>query len=166
MKLSLEIFGDVQLNRSLLRLGTRLHDLTPVFNVMADEFLVMETLQFNSEGGFASGGWAPDAESTLAHKAALGLDMRVMHATLALRNSLTQKGAEGAVRRIGPQSMEVGTEVRSSTGFPYAAAHQKPQAGGRKRRRVVELRPIDRNRWVKHVQRFVVTGSITQGFGL
>lgn len=167
MRLVLEVYGDVQLQRDLLRFNERLTDLTPAWESLADEFLALEKAQFDSQGGFASGGWAPDAPSTLAYKARHGLDPRVMHATLALRESLTSRGAPGSVRRITPTSMEVGTDVRSPEGFPYAAAHQAPHAPGRKRRRVIELRPVDRERWVKVVQRFVVTGEVaTGGVGL
>lgn len=159
MHIRLEVSGDVQVARDLLRFGDRGADLSPAYRVIGDDFLQLEERQFASEGSYASGGWAPLAQSTLTRKARLGLDMRILHATLRLRDSLTRQGAADSIRRITSDEVVLGTSV------PYASFHQ---TGGERlpRRRPVELREADRRRWVKVIQRFLVTGQTAGAPGL
>lgn len=163
MELRLEIFGDVQLSRDLLRFRERGMDMRPVFHNLADDFLDIETRQFESEGRYASGGWQPLTPDYLAWKVRHDLDPRILHATLAMRNSLTVRGAPGQVRRITRDEMFVGTDVRSKRGFPYPAVHQNPKRSPLPRRRPVELREADRDNWVKQVQYYLVYGLVGRG---
>lgn len=155
MQLYLEVFGDVQLARELLRFGERAEDMSPAFEQIADDFLQIQEFQFDSQGGMFSGGWAALAPSTIESKRRQGLDPRILHATLALRNSLTNKNDPNHVRRITPDTMEVGTSVTSPSGFPYPAAHQNPKQG-QKQRRPIELDEDISSDWVKVLQEYLV----------
>ena len=156
LRLQLEVFGDVQLDRELLRFSGRVTDLRPVWEALAADFEAIEAGQFNSQGARGSGGWQPLAESTVRQKARHPeWDQRILHRTLALRNSLTDAGAPGAVRQIAPAEMLVGSTVA------YGVFHQ--QGKGVPRRRPVELTAADRRRWVKAVQQYVVTGRTSAG---
>lgn len=143
-----------------MRFRERGMDMRPVFHVLADDFLKIEKRQFDSEGGYASGGWKPLTEAYLRRKIQQGYDHRILHRTLAMRRSLTVRGAPGQVRRITRDTLEVGTAVRSNKGFPYPAVHQRPLRSPLPRRRPVELRETDRDRWVKMMQRYLVTGLV------
>lgn len=155
MRLDLDVFGDTQFSRELLRMGDRVEDMRPIFRELADDFYELERRQFDSEGGEASGGWRPLAESTLKRKADMNLDPRILHATLALRKSLTERGAPGSIMRITRDELVLGTAVKSKGGFPYPAAHQNPKKG-QTQRRVIEFTPMNRVMWVKKIQAYMV----------
>jgi phage gpG-like protein len=150
MRLRLEVFGDVQLDRKLLRFEENLGDLEPVFEALADDFLAIETSQFASEGGFASGGWDPLADSTVRRR---GSAHPILDDFGDLRASLTQDGAKGSIRNITSDELFVGTDV------DYAQHHQTgtPRMP---RRRPVEFREADRRRWVRKIQRYIVSGEV------
>lgn len=154
MRLVLEAFGEQQFARELLRFSERADDMRPVFRVLADDFNKMEDQQFSTQGGFGSGGWRPLRPATIAAKSARGLDTRILHATLTLRKSLTQKSGQGVVRRFSRDEMFVGSSVE------YGVHHQwgAPRAN-LPRRRPVEFPERNRNDWVKRLQRFLVTGE-------
>lgn len=152
MRLEIDVFGDTQLARELLRFGDRATDMSPAFEEIADNFLLNEERQFSTQGSYASGRWAPLAPSTVTGKAKAGLDPRTLHATRTLRNSLSRQGAPGNVREIKSDEMFVGTSVE------YARYHQM----GTKhmpRRRPVELTVNRRRMWMKILQRFLVEGD-------
>lgn len=153
MNLNLEVFGDRQVSRELLRFGDRATDMRPAFEDLADDFLDVENQQFSSQGMF-SGGWRPLAASTIERKRRAGLDLRILHATHAMRNALTHKGAKGGVRRIRADEMFVGVDVRSKKGYPYPKAHQLGR--GVPKRRPVEFNEVIRKRWMKRLQRHII----------
>ena len=149
MRLTLEVYGDRQLDRNLLRFDDRMGDLEPVFTELADDFLSIERQQFTSEGGFASGGWAPLADSTVRRRGSAH-PILVEHGDL--KASLTDAAAKGAIREITSDSLFVGTDI------DYAPFHQRG-TGRMPRRRPVEFRDADRRRWVKAIQRYLTTGQ-------
>lgn len=153
----LSVDGDVQVSRRLERFAERADNATPLwFNIM--QYLVgAEKRQFNSQGGTGSGGWAPLAQSTKDQKAAQGLDPRILHATLRLRNSLTSMGGGDAVRIVEDDFMAFGTTV------PYAGFHQR--GAGVKQRRPVELTEGQRKTIAKRMQRWLVTGDVRTAGG-
>jgi phage gpG-like protein len=153
MRLTLEVFGDVQLDRKLLRFEDHVGDLEPAFEALADDFLSIETRQFSSEGGFASGGWAPLADSTVQRR---GSAHPILDDHGDLRASLTDAAAKGAIRDITSDSLFVGTDI------DYAQYHQTGTAR-MPRRRPVEFRDADRRRWVKGIQRYLTTGQAEVG---
>lgn len=154
MRLTLDVYGDVQFDREILRVMDRGMDMSPAFEGLADDFLDIESAQFDSQG-MRSGGWAPLKPTTIEAKRRKGQDPRILHASLRMRNSLTNRFDPDHVREISADSMFVGTRVRSQKGFPYAAAHQNPKQG-QTQRRPVEFTSTDRVRWVKNLQEFLV----------
>jgi phage gpG-like protein len=156
VRIGLEIFGDVQLDRELLRWSDAAGNMQPAFERVADDFYTIEKRQFNTQGGYASGGWAPLKPSTLRSRASHGRygPWQILDDTGDLKASLTEEGAKGAVRRITSDELFVGTDV------DYAPFHQ---AGTSKmvRRRPVELTGADRRRWIQVVQRHLVEFGVT-----
>jgi hypothetical protein len=161
VKLSLTTFGDEQFARDLLRFGERAGDLRPAFEAISDDFYEIEKQQFASEGGFASAGWPALSENYARWKAKHFPGKPILQRSGALMESLTNPFASGAVHEIDRDTLRLGTDVRSDDGFPYPAAHQRPLQG-QERRRPIELREVDRRRWVKIIQQHIVsreTGS-------
>jgi hypothetical protein len=160
MYFTIEIFGDKQVDRELLRFRDRAMNMEPAFRALAADFLEEEAKQFDTEGAYASGGWVPLRPSTIAKKAAAGQDLRILHATNAMSRSLTVPGAPGQIRRIKRDEMFVGTDVRSKKGFPYPAVHQRPIRSPLPRRRPVELRATTRREWIRRLQHYLVHGLV------
>ena len=131
----------------------RVAEPQPLLEAFADDAQRLLSAQFESEGiALLGASWAPLAASTLAAKEAAGLDLRILHATLRLRDSLERTTAD-TVRRITSDSATVGTTV------PYAGYHQTgttrmPQ------RRIVAVRPQDRRRWRDAVLTWAVSGEV------
>lgn len=153
VRIEIEIFGEKQVARDLIRLGEHVDNPLPLWQELMRNISTIERQQFDSQGQF-SGGWAKLAESTIAAKAAAGLDPRILHATLLLEKSLTSPGlAPSAIREVTPEGFRFGTSV------PYAKYHQ---TGTRRmpRRRVLEFTPGTRRDIVKRIQRFVITGQL------
>lgn len=154
MRLDLETFGEKQFSREILRVGHNAQDMRPAFDEVHELFVDVETKQFSTQGGAYSGGWKPLAGATKARKRRLNLDPRILHATLRLRKSLTNKTHVDHVYRVSPDEMVVGTRV------PYAGPHQKPRSGsGLPRRRPIEFNDRVRQSILKILQRHLLGGG-------
>ncbi|WP_053207944.1 phage virion morphogenesis protein [Jiangella muralis] len=150
MRISFAFYGDVQLDRTLARVGDNVDDLTPVWYWLAESFQRAETRQFNSEGAFASGGWSPLSPRYARWKARHYPGTRVLERTGALRKSLTTRPF--GVEVIENKSMAIGSDV------DYGRHHQRGGAG-LPQRRPVELTENMRREWMRRIQRFVITGN-------
>ena len=155
MLIHLEVAGDVQISRRILRVGKHATDARPAFAAIADFVMAETDRQFQTEGAHASGGWQPIKAATLRRKQQQGLDPRILHATHALRDSLTRKGDRNQILRIRRQELVFGSRL------PYATVHQNPRAGNPlPRRRPIELTERARRRIVKILQRWIITGEL------
>lgn len=151
MRILIETFGDTQLDRELLRFNERAVNPIPAFEMIMEEVAKLNTEQFDSQGERSSGGWAPLADSTVLYKAANDLDPRILHATLALRDSLTDRTDSAHEEVVSPEGFMFGSDVG------YGEYHQH----GTKNmpmRKPVELTVADREAFVKTLQRYVVEG--------
>ncbi len=151
MKLTIELAGDVQVERSLLRMAGRTDDMSDGLREVGEYLQRAEGRQFASEGQYGSGGWAPLAASTIASKQRQGLDSRILHATGALRDSLAGEGT-GALREVTRSQLIFGTTV------PYARFHQLGQ--GVPQRRPLEAPEGDRREMVRILQRAIVGSGL------
>lgn len=155
MQFVFEIAGDKQVSRRLLRVASYAGDARPVFSSIADLMMRQTDAQFASEGGHASGGWRPLKPATLDTKRRQGLDLRVLHATLALRTSLTVRGDANQLLRIRRDELAWGSTL------PYSGAHQNPRPGSTlPQRRPVEFTEAARREILKRIQRYVLTGEV------
>jgi phage gpG-like protein len=143
--ISFEVWGDKQVERELLRLSHAAADMRPAGKRFMEYMRSVERSQFDSEGRTGSGGWAPLKPSTVANKAARGLDPRILRATDRLRRSLTNKTSPDHIEEINADSFVFGSRV------PYGRYHQK---GTRRmpQRRPVELSERNRRAVVKIIQ--------------
>lgn len=152
MQLRIEAFGDNILARDILRIKDRAMDMRPAFEVIHEDFKKVEDWQFSTQGGTHR--WKPLAPSTVAYKAAAGLDPRILHATLRLRKSLTEDG-EDHVHMMTHDELVMGSKV------PYGIYHQSRRPRKRlPRRPPVDLSETAKRRWVKVLQRYLMTGEL------
>lgn len=151
MRIEVIPFGDEQVSRDILRVGIRASDMKPLWPVLSKYFYSMEEKQFASEGAFASGGWDPLKDTTIARK---GSD-EILKDSDTLYKSLTRPNA-----RFSKRTNRKGEFFRGSSD-PVGVHHQfgAPRANV-PMRKPVEFRDRDKVAWVKMVQRFVITGEL------
>ncbi|WP_040457273.1 phage virion morphogenesis protein [Kribbella catacumbae] len=150
VRMTFSFYGDTQLDRTLARFQERPEDARPVWDALADRFATIERRQFKSEGKYASGGWAPLSPQYAKWKAKRHPGAKILHLTGDLERSLTQRPF--GVEVIERHSMAIGSNV------PYGKYHQNgtdrmPQ------RRPVEFTEAERARWVRTLQRYLMTGE-------
>lgn len=155
MRFTFEISGDKLIEREILRVGAHARDARPAFAVIAD-FMMGETRrQFDSQGAYASGGWKPLKPATVRAKARRGLDPRILHATGALRRSLTRRGDTNQLLELRPDEMRFGSRL------VYAAAHQRPRpTSPLPQRRPLEFTERAKRQIIRTLQRWIVTGEV------
>jgi hypothetical protein len=154
MTITIDAFGETELNRTLLRITKAAEDMRPAFNAIHDNFLILEQRQFESEGGY-SGGWAPLAESTVRAKAAAGLDPHILRATDELFKSLTEKDDENHIFTVTGDTMFIGSKV------DYGKYHQSREPRSRlPRRPPVVLPEATKKIWVKFLQSWLMEAQV------
>lgn len=156
MRFVFEAHGETLVDREFERFAEHAENLTPVWKNLADLLRNVSKRQFSSEGQYASGGWAPLAPSTLAAKKRQGLSSKILHATLALKNSLTQKSSSDQQLIITPLQLVFGSLVE------YAGFHQHGTST-MPRRPPLDLREATRREFVRRIQRYIVTGNLSHG---
>lgn len=139
--------------RRIITVGEHAANLAPAYMWISRDFERIETSQFETKGAYGGHPWAPISDSWAKQKAAAGGDPRVLHFTLALRNSLTRRNARGAVRTVRPDSLTMGTRIPYShfhvTGTRYMDARQPIVIPGH-----------DRRRWNKALTYYIMHGRM------
>ena len=151
MRVVIDTLGVEAVSRDLLRWSDNATDLHDAMDEVLDLLRDSERRQFDSQGGYGSGGWAELAESTRKRKAALGQDPRILRATGALFDDMTGTGgSQIAIARS--DGLDFGTTL------PYAKVHQ--HGGGRvPQRPVVQLPERDRRQTIRIIQRYILDGG-------
>jgi len=149
----IEVFGDKQISRELLRWGERAIRATPLWNSLYRDLVNIEKVQFLTQGQHGSGGWAELAPSTVRDKASRGYPPWILRATETLFKSLTVRGATGQIKEIGPDFMRFGSDI------PYGIYHQHGTVH-MPMRKVIDLTELERVAIVKKIQLFIVRGVV------
>lgn len=151
--ISFTVFGETQLERTLLRVSSRTLNALPAFEGIESSLENQAEAQFDSEGGRASGGWAPLAPSTIEFKSRAGYPLDILRRTDDLKDSLTRGSSSGAIRQVSPQMLVFGSSI------DYGEYHQ---SGTSKmpRRRPFELTNTDRVGAVRVLQTYIMTGKV------
>lgn len=147
-RLSFSFYGDQQLDRTLERFELGAADARPAFDAMADSFARAELRQFRSEGGYGSGGWPALSPTYAAWKARHFPGQPILQRTGDLFESLTSRPFPIDV--IEPQMAVFGSDVG------YGVFHQ--EGDGVPMRKPIDLPETLRRRWVKILQRWLMTG--------
>jgi phage gpG-like protein len=143
-----EVDGEKAVERKLLRLG-QAPDLRPIAGELRTYLFGVEREQFDTEGHSGSGGWAPLKPSTVARKAALGRDPRILRSTELLYRSLTSAGSLDAVFSVTSDTMVFGTRDPVAK-FHHRGTRRMPQ------RKVIDLAERNRRALVKIIQAAVM----------
>jgi phage gpG-like protein len=147
--------GATPVVHKLLGFSSRAEHMEPGLASVASMMREAEQRRFDAEG---YGEWEQLAPATVARKAAEGLDYRILRATGALYDSLTQEGGD---------NIEVVTDDTLIFGSsdPKGAFHQRgnehlPQ------RKPLEMREEDRIEFTRELQRYLVDGDVALMGGL
>lgn len=151
---TIKIEGDQQVLRTFLRFAEDVQHLEEPFNAIANDFYDIENRQFDSEGGYGSGGWAAlsdvsEGKGYASWKAKHFPGTSILVRWGNLRESLTMMGGYN-IRDVEPLSVTLGTMM------PYAKWHQRG-TGRMPQRRVIDLTEDDKSRWVKIIQAYLVS---------
>lgn len=141
----LEVYGDVQLERTLERFASAAEDMRPAWETLRQRFLEAERRQFASQGGYGSGGWPALSPAYAAWKARNYPGQTILRRDDELFESLTEGPA---VAILEPSYMVLGSDVE------HGGYHQR--GDGVPQRRPVELPEFERREWVKVMQRHLI----------
>lgn len=154
MRLDFEVFGEKEISREILNLGLRADHAQPAFMSIAADMREDLARQFDSQGAEASGGWQPLKPETLRRKRAEGQDPRILHATLALRNALTEENSNWIVT-------DDSLTFTPDEEVWYGEVHQKGStAANIPRRPPVAFSEIAKRGYMTKLQRYLVEGVL------
>lgn len=148
VRFTFEVFGDVQIDRTLAAIEHNVDDATEVWEKLADDFGSGNRDQFASQGA-SSGGWQALSPAYAAWKQANYPGKKILRRTDELYQSLTSRPF--GVEQISPGAMAIGSDVE------HGKYHQL--GDGVPRRRPVELTEVRRRNWVRLIQRYIMTGK-------
>lgn len=148
LRLTIEGYGETIIDRQLLRFEKILRDPTEMWGEVGALLRAIVEVQFETEGGHASGGWPKLAESTVKRKAAKGQHPEILRATDHLRESLTRKFDPDHIEHPSANTLTFGSKVL------YGIFHQSSAARTRLPfRPPIALSEIDKRDLVKEIQR-------------
>lgn len=150
--LETNIAGAEEIRLAFSRFGEGVQDLRPAWKLISDDFYEMEANLFKSQGASGNEAWKPLAASTLRRKKGPS----ILDETGALRRSLTQSGGKN-ILSIKKMEVRMGTRDPKAK-FHFYGTRRMP------RRRPIQVTPNDTRRWVKLMQRHLV--SIAKDAGL
>lgn len=152
MELVIEAFGEKILHRKLMRFADNLAVPIVALEAAGDHLRAAAAKQFGTEGGYASGGWAALADSTVAEKARKGQSPQILRATGALMDSLIDKFDPNHIERLSPNTLTFGSMI------PYGGYHQTGTSRMPKRPPVA-LTEADKRLLVKEMQAALIAAS-------
>lgn len=146
--------GIKRIQGELLRTGARADNAEPAFEAIGDLIMDIEEEQFNTQGARTGRRWAAIKPETIARKLRKGQDPRILHATLRLRESLTNASHPDQIFQVFNNTLLFGSRVH------YGEIHQNRGLGrGRKRRRPIDFTLKDRRDVVRVMQRWIIRGE-------
>jgi len=146
--LQFDVMGDQQVVRSFSRFAESVKDLSEPFREIVRDFHEIEKKQFESEGGYGSGGWQPLASSTIEEKQRRGFPLQIMVRTGDLRDVLT--GGKSGYEDIKPLELKIMM-------LAYGKYHQSTAPRTKlPRRPLIELTEGDKTRWTKIIHQYLV----------
>lgn len=154
-EVNFEIAGEKQIVRRFENFTVNLDDLTPAFKEILKSFYAGEKKQFETEGGWGSGGWMPLSSSYATWK---DPSLKIMEQSGYLRDALTgavPANTQGNVEIIESNMLIMGTDI------DYAIYHQS-NAPRRKlpMRKVIEIPAAERKKWTSIIHKHIWRGGV------
>lgn len=138
MRISVEAQGTERVARKMTLSGARAADAREAFGHIINLIFKIESQIFQSQGRRGGGSWQRLTLDWLRRKThSPGLDTRILHATGALRRSVTERGAPHQILELSPNHLRFGTDR------PGAQAHQTG-TGGMPKRQFIKFTEKDR----------------------
>lgn len=159
VRITLDLFGDVQLDRELLRTTERVDDLRPAYRHIARDLRRWEHQLFMTRGRSGGEPWPALLPQTVASKRrsrrphVRANAERVLIASGRLHDSLTDAGDSEHIEDIDRTTFRFGTRV------PYGRFHQRGTRRMRQRR-VLALTERQRRDVIRTVQKWLFTGHL------
>lgn len=153
MQVAISLFGDVQMDREILRVTARSRNLDPAFRAIFLRMMEINSEQMRSHGERGGTPYPPDKDATVRRKARLGLDTDILFATHALFEAMSSPSSSDN-EAIYNQDWA----VWHITGDPatYGAVHQTGTRDGRiPARPPFRLTEADKIEFVKEIQHFI-----------
>lgn len=161
-RFTIDVAGDVQLDRGITRFGDGVSDYRPIWPLIYGEFQAEVKGQFESQGEQGGQAWAPLSDNPPGRGYASWKQRHypgqpILVRTGELKASLTDPHAPGAVFEPQPKQMTMGSNV------PYAIYHQKG-TGKMPARPEIELTEKWKRETMRHIQDFLVMRATELGF--
>jgi phage gpG-like protein len=149
MQLRVEAVGDTLVKRHLLAMADRTDDASPAMGSIIESLYDAARQQFDTAGAAGGTPWPANADTTVERKSREGLDPRVLHATLDLRESLT-----------GPGGANIAIAQADGVIFGTTVEHARYL---RERYPMVRVDAREKRDWVKAVQKWIIDGDASRG---
>jgi phage gpG-like protein len=149
VRITLEIFGTVALDRRLVRVAENAQDLSPAWHAVADVLDELAEVNFSTEGGLV-GGWDPLSPSTERRKSGMST---ILADTGVMRDSMTEPSAENAIRRVMADGLDWGTSD------PKASFHERGTKNMPRRQLMPLVREEDKRRVVSVLHDHLFAGD-------
>lgn len=148
-----EVAGEKQIVRRFEGFEANLDDLVPAFKEILKSFYAGEKKQFESEGGWGSGGWMPLSPSYAARKDPA---LKILESSKDLMEALTgavPANVQGNVEIIESNMLIMGTDI------DYGMYHQRgtPKMPMRK---PIEIPEAERKKWTSIIHRHIWKGGV------
>lgn len=154
LKIEVRAWGIEGAVREIMAVGARADDLTVAYRWVADDFQRIMARAFESEGQSTGPRWRELTLKWLIHKIDVGKDHGTLQYNRDLVRSLTQRNAKGAVRTARHDTLILGTRIEYAE-FHVTGTHNMP------RRNFMRIPTWERARWVRAVEHYIATGSMT-----
>ena len=145
-----EVAGEKQIARRFTRLDDAVEDMTPAFKEITKSFYAGEKRQFETEGGWGSGGWLPLSP---AYEAWKDPTLSIMELSGDLKASLTgmvPPNTAGNIEIIESNQLILGTDI------DYAIYHQSNAPRTKlPQRKVIELPESERKKWTSIIHEHI-----------
>jgi phage gpG-like protein len=162
VRFTINVSGDVQMDREIEAVGKNLATIDHVLLDIARDLNRETDLQFATSGLHASGGWAPLTEAYRKRKERMVATgkmingrparyMQILRLTDRLRMSFKNRSDPEHIEHIVDHTLSWGTRV------PYARYHQNPGPTGT-RRRPLELSERKRQEYARAILTYMRTG--------
>lgn len=155
-QISISVDGETEFNRIFKRFRAQFSDLTSVWEVVKDEFWIIEAEQFASEGGKGgTGKWQELSPVYAARKVQAHGAKPILQATGAMFRALTGQTGD-TILNITRTNLEVGTSLK------YAKHHYR---GGGKlpQRKPISFSDKQKRKLQKRIQKELVRLLNLQG---
>jgi hypothetical protein len=153
VEVRVEALGVDVVRRQLLSMAGRTVDASPAMGSILDGLFESTSRRFATEGAHGGDPWKPLAQTTVEAKARQGLDPRIEHATLELRDSLTRPGGANVA-------------VARHDGLSFSSTVEHAQYAADRGDTLVQPTELERRQWVRIVQAWIIEADRSPQPGL